>query len=1024
MRRLLSLFALTILLSSTALADSVSREDALQAGENWLAARADRGEIRIMDCTPVLDSTRGALLGYHLPLSPAGHVLVSSRLELPPVKSFSFETDFDPADEGGYSALLMESLAATEAFLSENEGNLGAKVEMVFERHRATWRDLLAGTLAGSRDPAVGPFIQSSWHQSPPYNNDCPPGDGGSTCVVGCVATSAAMIMKYWEYPAYGEGSHSYLWGGDDSCGPNVGGGMLSADFYDDYDWENILHSYGGGATPAQLAAVAELNYEVAVAFEMDFGVCGSGTWVYIGENIYPNFFRYSDESIDFVNRNTTDADGWWAMIKGELDAFPPRPMHYRITSHSIICDGYQEDAGARYYHMNYGWGGGSNAWYALDEVYCPWDGCNYLSEGMVLGIEPLGYFMVSEPADGAVWTHGDDLGAVSWSGATGVDVVLDLYKGTQFLTRLADWTANDGHEILTGTVDAAWGTGNNYRIKVVGDDNRFAWSGTFGIYGAGTWSDVTAAPLDDAGSGQSAAWGDCDGDGWCDLYLSNDSSANHLFGNQAGIGFGEMGGAPLDVSGHSRGAAWADIDNDGDLDLYVAFTSGEANMLFRNDGGGFTDITAGPLGDTSFSGDAAWGDYDGDGFVDLYIANAYAADKLLRGNGDGSFVDVTASPLGDGGYGRSVSWGDYDGDGDLDIYLVRNGSNKLYRNNGDGSFTDRSAASGLSDSGNGFGAAWADFDGDADLDLYVTNDGANKLFRNQGDGSFVDITAPPLDDAGIGRGAAWGDFDGDGAIDLYLSNNGANKLFQNQGGGLFADSTHPLLGDEGSGGGVAWADYDQDGDLDLYVVNGDGANRLLRNDTVAGHWLELDLVGGSSNRLGIGAFVTAIVGGERQCRQLGGDAGYLSGNAPTLHMGFGSATVVDTLRVLWPSGVVNEYFDVALDQRMTLDEEATPAGEAPALGYALLANYPNPFNPITEIRFSLPEATTVSLEVYDLSGRRVRTLLAGESRDAGLQGITWDGRDDAGVAMPSGVYLSRIQAAEFNAARKLVLLK
>ena len=318
MRRLSYLFVLIFLFSSTALAETVSREDALSAGENWLAERADRGATRILDCRAVTDATRGTLLGWHLPLSPRGHVMMSVRRELPPVKSFSFETDFDATDGDGYCALLIESLAATDAFLSEWEGGFDARVEANFERHRESWRELLAGGARGTRDPAVGPFIQSTWHQSGPYNDDCPPGDGGANCVVGCVATSAAMIMKYWEYPSAGEGSHSYLWGGDDSCGDNVGGGTLTATFYDDYDWVNIRHSYNGGWTPAEAAAVAELNYEAAVAFEMDFGVCASGTWVYIGPNVYPEFFRYSDDGIEFVNRNTTDADGWWSMIRRE----------------------------------------------------------------------------------------------------------------------------------------------------------------------------------------------------------------------------------------------------------------------------------------------------------------------------------------------------------------------------------------------------------------------------------------------------------------------------------------------------------------------------------------------------------------------------------------------------------------------------------------------------------------------------------------------------------------------------------
>ena len=1028
MRRLPFLVLFLLCVSGHALAEGISRAEAQRAGEIWLSARQARSaasaDARIADCLPLMAAgAEDVLLGYHLPLTPQGHLVISARRELPPVKSFSFETDFDPTDDGGYSTLLMESLAATENYIAGLDGDLPPATAEAFARHRENWSRLMAGATLPPRMETVGPLIQSSWSQGGPYNNDCPSGYGGGTCVVGCVATSAAMILKYWEYPDFGIGSHSYLWGGDDSCGDNVGGGYLNADFWDGYDWGNILHSYSGGYTPAQAAAVAELNYEAAVAFEMDFGVCASGTYVAIGAGIYPEFFGYEDD-IEFINRNAHTADAWWGQIRGELDAFPPRPMHYRITSHSIICDGYQEDVGVRYYHMNYGWGGSQNSWYALDDVYCNWDGCNYLSEGMLVRIEPSGYFSVTAPAAGAVWTHGDAIPAIAWNGASGAQVVLDLYNGYDLVTRLGDWTANDGSEQPPGIVDPAWGTGNHFRVKVVGDDLRFGWSAEFGVYGAGAWSEASAPPLNDDGSGQAVAWGDCDGDGWADLYLSQDSSPNLLFGNQAGAAFTEMGGAPLDVNGHSRGAAWADMDNDGDLDLYLVRTSGEANQLFRNDGGGFSDISADPVNDSGYGSDAAWGDYDADGLVDLYVVNAYAPDRLLRNLGGGAFVDVTGAPLGDAGFGRSVAWVDYDNDGDLDLYLVRSSTNKLYRNEGGGLFADQSGPSGLADGGNGYGGAWGDYDGDGDLDLYLSNNGPNRLYRNEGDGSFSNATSPPLDDDGSGRGVAWGDFDCDGGLDLYLVNNGANKLFQNLSGGNFADSTHPLLGDGDNGNGAAWSDFDGDGDLDLYLANSGTENHLLRNDTSGGHWLKVDLVGSASNRLGLGARVELILGGERVLRQLGGDAGYLSRNALTLHFGLGTATLVDTLRIHWPSGIRQDMTAVAVDQHLSLAEVVTAADDAPSAGFGLLGNHPNPFNPSTAIRFNLPEAASVDLGIFDLAGRRLRVLLDGETRASGAQSETWDGRDDAGLAMPSGVYFARLEAAGRNDARKLVLLK
>jgi hypothetical protein len=1024
-RRLLLALLTLATLAGPALAASatpIGHAEALRAGEVWLSDRQERDPAaagaRIVASLPW--AHQGRLLGWRLSLAPQGHILVSAARELPPIKAFSFTTDLEPADADGYAALLRETLALTLERLSA-EGAPAPGRDPAADRARDAWTALLAGAAPAPREAPVGPLVTSNWHQGAPFNDDCPAGDGG-TCVVGCVATSAAMILKYWNYPSAGSGSHSYQWGGDDSCGENVGGGLLSADYSDGYAWQDILVSYSSGYSSAQASAAAELNYEVAVAFDMDFGVCASGSYVNLGETVYETYFRYAPGA-SFINRSQHSADAWWARLRQELDAVPPRPMHYRITSHSIICDGYQEDAGARYYHMNYGWGGGQNIWYALDEVYCPWSGCDYLAEGMVVGIEPLGYFSVSTPAAGSVWTHGEPLGAVNWAGASGSAVVLDLYAGAAFVARLADWSANDGSETPVGTVDAAWGTGDDFRIKVVGDDGRFAWSPAFGVFGAGAWTDISAGPLADAGNGQGVAWGDADGDGRPDLHLSNSGSPNRLFANQGDGSFTSAGAPPLDVSGLSRGAAWADIDNDGDLDLYLARTSGQANFLFRNDGGGsFADITAGPLGGADYTSDIAWGDYDDDGFVDLYVANAYAPDRLLRNQGDGSFADATAPPLGDAGWGRSAAWVDADGDGDRDLYLVRQSANVYYRNEGNGSFGNQTAATGLGDAGNGYGAAWADYDNDGDLDVYVVNEGANRLYRNDG-AHFVNVTTPPLDDAGSGRGAAWADVDADGWLDLYLVNSGGSKLFKNQGDGSFSDATHPVLGAAGAGNGAGWADIDADGDLDLYVAYGDGPNRLLRNDTAGGHWLAVDLVGTASNRLGLGARVTAVAGPLRVTRSLGGDAGYLSRNAPTLHFGLAAATAVDTLIVHWPSGIESRLHGIAADQRLTIEETSTAVDSAP-LAIALLGAHPNPFNPRTEIRFSLAAPTAVALGIFDLGGRRLRRLLAGETQGAGTHALTWDGRDDAGRPLASGVYLIQLRAGGRSASQKLVLLK
>ncbi|MBN1561997.1 T9SS C-terminal target domain-containing protein, partial [candidate division KSB1 bacterium] len=92
-------------------------------------------------------------------------------------------------------------------------------------------------------------------------------------------------------------------------------------------------------------------------------------------------------------------------------------------------------------------------------------------------------------------------------------------------------------------------------------------------------------------------------------------------------------------------------------------------------------------------------------------------------------------------------------------------------------------------------------------------------------------------------------------------------------------------------------------------------------------------------------------------------------------------------------------------------------------LEFALLQNYPNPFNPQTTIRFDLPASAEVSLVVYDMQGRIVRTLMAGH-QGAGVHSAIWNGTDDAGRAVASGLYIYHLTAGEFSDIRKMTLLK
>ena len=101
----------------------------------------------------------------------------------------------------------------------------------------------------------------------------------------------------------------------------------------------------------------------------------------------------------------------------------------------------------------------------------------------------------------------------------------------------------------------------------------------------------------------------------------------------------------------------------------------------------------------------------------------------------------------------------------------------------------------------------------------------------------------------------------------------------------------------------------------------------------------------------------------------------------------------------------------------------AEPASEAIPTKFRLLQNYPNPFNPTTTIRYDLPVQAEVRLTIFNVLGRSVRTLVV-QKQAAGAHSAVWDGRDDSGRQLASGVYVYRLQAGEFHKTAKMLLLK
>ncbi len=458
---------------------------------------------------------------------------------------------------------------------------------------------------------------------------------------------------------------------------------------------------------------------------------------------------------------------------------------------------------------------------------------------------------------------------------------------------------------------------------------------------GDGTWSDVTEdAGVPGRGWGMGCAVGDYDGDGRPDLYVLG-VNGNVLYRNGPGGRFTETTeAAGLEGGRWSTSAAFVDYDRDGDLDLYVA------NNIR-------VDIYRSPL---SFPGPDC--NYRGTRVMCGPRPLPGARDAFYRNNGDGTFTDVTraagvleAEPY----YGLGVAVGDYDNDGWPDIYVANDSTpSYLYRNLKDGTFEDVALLSGVavSDDGMeqaGMGIDFGDYDNDGWLDAVKSNFAFeyHNLYHNEQNGTFTDQATRA---AGTGLATrplvSWGtkflDYDNDGWKDIVVINGQVyphlidssvggehyhqpRLLFRNLGDGRFVDvstESGPGISEERSSRGLAVGDLDNDGDLDMVVVNIDSTPSILRNDGGnANTWLSLRLRGTKSNRMGLGARVTARAGDLVQMAEATTAGSIFSASDSRVHFGLGTATAVD-LEIRWPSGTVQRLEAVPANQLVEVDED------------------------------------------------------------------------------------------------------
>lgn len=464
-------------------------------------------------------------------------------------------------------------------------------------------------------------------------------------------------------------------------------------------------------------------------------------------------------------------------------------------------------------------------------------------------------------------------------------------------------------------------------------------------------------------------------GGAWSDSYPTNDTALQLI----------TVTDQPVFRS--SKAFPWhglpCDFDDDGDID----FVSYEQNLrLYQNDGyEHFADVTGlTSLPSRLWPRFAVCGDFNRDGHPDIFISYWAEGGLMLAGAGGAAFTDVTTA----WGLAGITTYADMlaidkEKDGDLDLFITSQGQESVLENDGNGHFISVTASSGLNDSGQTLKMATGDLNGDGYPDIAMANWGRDAtVFMSDGDGTFTKLTRGWS--ITYGRDVALFDYDGDHDDDiLFLSDNGVSILYRNGGNLYFEDAPAP------AGGfpvdlGVDAGDFNGDGRPDLVFTSG----KLYRNTGGAFQDETALLVEQGTGHFALGSDIRFV--------DLDGD-----GNLDVY---------ASEARAYMNQGVL-----------------PTPTGpNTPRSTVSMLEqNFPNPFNPQTTIRYRIATSGPVTLAIYNVSGQLVRTLVNEPQRANGEVRITvWDGRDNRGQRVASGVYLYRMASSGFTQTRKLVLLK
>jgi tetratricopeptide (TPR) repeat protein len=432
----------------------------------------------------------------------------------------------------------------------------------------------------------------------------------------------------------------------------------------------------------------------------------------------------------------------------------------------------------------------------------------------------------------------------------------------------------------------------------------------------------------------------DFDGDGRPDIFLADNHGTGpalfHNVGNGKFEDVTQRAGLATKQRAISCGAG--DYDNDGKPDLAITFADQVA--LFHNEGATFKDVTAATKIANPNPFSATLVDYDHDGDLDLYVTSSKGAAHLWRNNADGTFTDVSADTALSVNAVTMIA-SDINNDRAIDLVTTSGaGAPTIHFNPREGQFPsatpwDPKLSSALA-------ATTIDFDKDGWMDLAFTHPDAPglTLWHNEKGKSFKRIDLPGSSNWKRGWGLAAFDYDNDGWVDLAAIVEGANgtelHLFRNRGPQGFEDVTANVGLDKvqlKNARALVAFDFDGAGANDLLVTGVDGFATLLRNvGATKNHSMRVSLRGLNDNKSAFGTKVEIFAGEQRQKYEIAGSSGYLSQGPTEVVAGLGTQSQADVVRLLWPTGVVQDELELAASKPQSIMEIDRRGSSCPVL--------------------------------------------------------------------------------------------